>query len=456
MARLSITVSWLALAVLVAPAAARAEARWCEWTSGTLFSARGALVCYPDSDPGRPCAGDADCVSTAGAVGSDRLCIGGECMPPCSTIRLCEVDADDCGVGASCRPVSSGRRPDILTPDGAAFSPNGVCVLDDPSSTSTALPRALCPDGAASWDAWERAHVYEHDFGTLGTRPVHTNAWGFGDFDGDGCPNDLDALACVSPSGPCAVDPAPPASCGPRTGTGECCTIEAGTLVCDPDPGACDCSTTLRLCSPGPRVFSTECPPLGTSEGTCVRPDQPGAVGVCLYLAFLDDCSDLGALDAARCFVTPDGAPTANFFEGDCDDDGCPNGNDPFRCNACDGVLCSSESTDPRVDCRQGADPLPDPARCAPVEPDAAVAPDAGAAGPMDAGTEDAGPEEARPPVRFSGGGCTCRAGARPARVTLGEMLGVTALGATALGVGRRRRRSRRADPDDALPGLRR
>jgi hypothetical protein len=435
LARLSITVSVLVALGTLVPTGARADGRWCEWTSSTLFAERGSLVCYPDG----ACEADTDCASTPGAEGSDRVCVARSCMPPCSTIRLCDATADDCGVGARCLRISSGRRPDLVTSDGAPFEPDGVCVLTDPSSRDTALPRVLCPEDAPTWDGWERAYVYRHDFGfPIGMRPVHTNAWGFGNPDGDACPNGVDADACRSDARLCSVLPEPPASCGANSGTGACCAIEAGALVCAPNPGACDCSSTIRVCTPGPLAFSeAECPALapGSGPGTCVRPDQPGALGVCLYPDFLDDCSDLAALDTSRCFVTPRGTVTANFYDGDCDGDGCPNGNDPDRCDACDEATCAVESTDPRTDCHHPGEPLLDPAWC---QPDASAAMDAGAGEPRS--------------VRFSGGGCTCRVGARPeGTIPQGVALGATFLAATLL-----RRRSRRAHPDEALAGLRR
>ncbi|HJL14449.1 MAG TPA: hypothetical protein RMH99_02265 [Sandaracinaceae bacterium LLY-WYZ-13_1] len=142
---------------------------------------------------------------------------------------------------------------------------------------------------------------------------------------------------------------------------------------------------------------------------------------------------------------------TPNWYLGDCDGDGCPNGADPAPCAdgselceatpflgpSCDGTPTPVDAgVTPPVDAgpTPGADAGPTPA------PDAGppLAVDAGPSPPMDAGTAP-GVDAAEAPngLEFTGGGgCTCRAA--PARGGSGAWL--AALGLLGWIAGRRRR----------------
>lgn len=115
----------------------------------------------------------------------------------------------------------------------------------------------------------------------------------------------------------------------------------------------------------------------------------------------------------AACHTRPDGSPTSNYFEGNCDGDGCPNGgdllpcvNDRAPCSELDlTISCSSAPIDAGV---------PDGGNL----PDASVTAfdagdlDAGASVPFDAGASVPFDAPASLPVSFGGGGgCRCAVG---------------------------------------------
>ncbi|MBX7194567.1 MAG: hypothetical protein K1X94_21100 [Sandaracinaceae bacterium] len=404
----------LGLASLVGASLARAEGRWCEWTNAQLVGGPGELRCYADTT----CDGDLDCRAVDAP---DRICVSGlgTCVPPCSTIRLCD-EPGDCP-GGTCTRLS-GRRPTI---DPESYSPSGVCVSD---SHDTFPPPALFCD--ESWERWADAYARNRPFAILGGIyvPVLTNAWGFGDGDDDGCPNAIDATPCM-PDAVCpAREPDPPPTCPADSGS-TCCVAEGPTLVCD---DVCPCST-IRACTPAPEVLAhpscESLSPMGRN-GLCVRPDAPGVLGFCVYEEYLEDCSRLGDITLDSCFQSPTGEFTPNFYAGDCDGDGCPNGQDPDRCVPCDGVACLDTTVDPRVECpAMLTDPWVDPPACFPE--------DAG----IDAGVEDLDASAsldapASPPTSFGGSGCRCAVGGASR-----DPMGIAAaLLAILVAVGRRRR----------------
>lgn len=410
------SIASVTLIALLAPARAAAEGRWCEWAQDRLVGERGVLVCRADT----ACA-----TGSCSRLGeSDLVCLDGECVPPCSTIRLCDTTAD-CPAGAMCT-LLDGPRPTIA---GGGYAPAGACAASDTAPSRGVFPPASLPC-AHTWEGWEALYRYDQEFPGFGRRPVHTPTWTHGDSDGDGCVNQLDDVMCVSGTGPClAVEPSPPPTCpAPTLPTERCCTVVGGALRCD---GAdCSCST-IRACNPEPRAYGdSECPALLSdgNPGACLRPGAPGTLGVCFFEEFLEDCGDLEALDFASCFRTGRGTFTTNFFEGDCDADGCPNGQDVDRCEPCDGAACADESVDMCAEVSNAG--LADPIRCVPADastpplPDGAIAPLDGDITPLD----DAGPalDAARPPLdaavldgspapspRFGASGVQCAIGAR-------------------------------------------
>jgi MYXO-CTERM domain-containing protein len=196
------------------------------------------------------------------------------------------------------------------------------------------------------------------------------------------------------------------------------------------------------------------CPDVAGATGECVTLGPATAtdpVGICVYpAAQIDYCP---ATDGdgtvighylATCHTTPTGEVTANYFLGDCDADGCPNGSDGTPCVAgedvCGAVMRGGECGPGRA--LDGGIATPD----ASIDADGGNVQDDGGVGEPDAGGErpdggtstmDAGP----PPVSFhGGGGCTCRVGSRDAPRS-SAAAGALALGALVLGALRRRRR---------------
>jgi len=243
----------------------------------------------------------------------------------------------------------------------------------------------------------------------------------------------------------------------------ECMRAECdGTAACPTffGPGAtCDelaiGGTEEMLCrAPCGTLFgcgeASDCPRIADSTGACVPLDAPlssATPRVCVYPAVqVTYCPDptTPAADLVSghflktCHTTPESTPTSNYFLGDCDGDGCPNGADMTPCvageDAC-GVVSIGGDCAPPSETDAGV-ALPDGGN---VQDDAGVS-DAGAADAGVTAEDDAGPSamdgSTTPPVSFhGGGGCTCSAGSRAApRAAL-------ALGMLALLVLRRRRR---------------
>ena len=351
---------------------------------------------------------------------ADRVCIDGRCVPPCTTIRLCDETSECLGLG-ECVELSGGR-PDIRSSAGS-YSPRGACV-ERAVSAGSGLPRteALCD---TTWISWSRMYLHEFTFGAFGTRLLHTVSWAHGDADSDGCVNGVDTEPCATSTFCDAGDPTPPPTCPDQT-QAQCCRVEGGEYVCDGNLGACGCST-LNTCTPSVRVSdNAACAPIvdGGAPGLCVRPNEPGALGVCVYEEFLSSCSDVEALSLESCFLTTGRTRTDDFFLGDCDGDGCPNGQDSDSCAACDDARCATVSADTRAGCGAVENPgQNDPAMCLPPDAGPVMELDAGMdAGPaLDAGAvTDATPNNR---ARFGGNGCQCIAGsprrARPLPVAV-------------------------------------
>ena len=374
----------------VAPETAFAEARWCVWTNDTTVvsaSPSGTLRCYADA----PCGIDIGC-------SEGRLCESGQCVPACTSIRL--VDNTMGCVNAP--PIRSGMPPRVETDDGRVFTPVGACTE----------PARSC---GASWEEWEQGYT-QVETSSVGTFRYRTSMWGSQDTDSDGCMDGADGTPCAPSEITACGFRFLPNSCGePITPVGQCCVSGSRVECGDCAPNEC---STVYACQPTSEFWS--CPPLEGSRGVgaCLRveegePRLSGLSGYCLFPEFVEGC-DLGELtDGDACFKF-DGVPVLNFFAGDCDEDGCPNGYDAAPCTRCDGEACGTVSRDPRSTCPNGraADTELDPSDCNPDAgtSDAGVATgDAGVASPMDTGIQsntDTGPR----PTFGGGGGCTCTA----------------------------------------------
>ncbi len=440
------------LSALSAPVAVQAEGRWCEWGREGTYAARAPLHCYADEKCSATC-------STRGQ--SDLACVTGSCVPPCTTIRLCSLAAD-CARGESCLELA-GVRPPIV--DSPGFAPTGVCVAPDASLGHVPPRDAFCRD---TWESWEDGYLYDVTLPVFGTRSLHTPSWGFGDADHDGCANEVDGSVCTDDGAPClTVEPRRPVNCPSEPSVDRCCRFSPAGLECSSDAGMCACST-IHACTPGPRPYpADDCRFSGTgAAGLCVRPPDSGALGVCLFEEFFESCTDPASLVVGdACFRDPSsGLLTENFYQGDCDGDGCPNGQDSDRCRQCDGARCGTMSVDTRTDCVSivGAG-LDDPDRCfadAGVSPDASTvsldaaldpqtdaaftdAPSDASSTPTDAPAMDA---PSVPTPHFGGAGCRCRTlpSTEPSRMALGAfaLSASFVLAATRRSRARRRRRS--------------
>lgn len=382
------------ISIWFAPALAFAEARWCTWTAASSAAAHPVLHC----ESATPCTAFLPCPSSAS-------CINNRCIPSCSTIQLA-VSESDC---------SSGYRALVGVPpatDVPGFVPTGVCLSPDES---------VCME--EDWTHWDAGFLHDEVIGGATIR-VRSPAWGFGDFDDDGCINASDETPCEV-GGVCTGDPPPlPTSClTPRT-VRPCCVLPSGEFECNAScsPTATECSTLLP-CTPGVSlVDGAQCPGISADNpGVCapVTEDTVALPGLCIYPEFF--CPEGTSADLADCFHVPGSEPgmwggrTANFFEGDCDGDGCPNGYDQALCDACDNRGCRSDTSDPRVGTTCPSSRPPTEPRVCP--------PDAGTdAGHDDAGPNDAGMMDAPSPMspdagRISfggGGGCNCMVGAHP------------------------------------------
>lgn len=217
------------------------------------------------------------------------------------------------------------------------------------------------------------------------------------------------------------------ATCDPAVlGEGAVCQAydgRSGERLCR---GAC---STVFGCSEG-----GDCPRLGGVTGRCAPTGALGGAppGICLYdtadTSRIVYCTGTGPIahDAfARCHTTPAGEITTNYYEGDCDEDGCPNGADPAPCLAGDepclepgtlGPLCARPTVPPDagVSLPDAGPPAADAAISTPdggnAGEDAGGGEDAGSGGDLDAGPSremDAG--EVPPGIGFNGGGgCRC------------------------------------------------
>jgi MYXO-CTERM domain-containing protein len=185
-----------------------------------------------------------------------------------------------------------------------------------------------------------------------------------------------------------------------------------------------------------------DCRPFRTFAGVCLRgADGATTTGICAYRGLgVSYCTDGGdttiePLMLAHCHLRPDGSVTSDYFEGDCDQDGCANGGDVAPCVAGEEPCGTPDLT----------------IACSNATPDAGV-PERDAGAPIDAGSRDAGIEPfdagATEPgidanqltgVSFGGGGgvrCSCRT----TRAAPPSPLGTLAVAAVALTVAGRRR----------------
>ncbi len=463
----------LVLVCALAPAIARAERSTCN------VSADGNRFC----DAAMPCDGRRSCIGDAGTedwfcLAADRSMLGvRECMAACTTMFGCEGRMD-CpvinGITGSCQRIEAS---DVTTPGVCTYvssgAPNQGITYCAPSATGSIATHFI---GAC--------HVLPM---RAGDPTVYTPDYFRGDCDGDGCANGADSDPCAPPEAGTTCGPVPspaespfcpsppPLACRP-TGTGLVCD-EA--RPCTRDGAMCAAGTecedgwsdgprcrpecgTIFACAPATGGATGEvCPPFDGMIGACLPvpdPLYPGYGGVCMY-GGLSDLSCPSSMLSSACFVDPTtGSATANFFQGDCDTDGVPNGCDPTQCSA-DGMVSALCDDVPGVGC-DAVPPPPD----AGVEEDAAVVdadagntdggntdvdaanePDASAetdaASVRDAGSSsaDAGSSEVDVSGQRFGGGGGCRCGA--AGGDRGGLGGI-ALVALALGawVARRRR----------------
>ena len=349
--------------------------------------------------------GDGDCTGMSLDTACDPA-LGG-CMPECGTILACET-SEDCFVAdpeAFCVP----------TRGGSSLSVGGFC------ETAT-IPLTYCE---------RTGFVEDVDFIDCHTLPYSdtlTSSWFDGDCDGDGCPNGADDDVCAASSG-CGPATAPLRICPRRLiGVGpEQCTFgsSAGATVlscatahsCASD--RMDCPDVGFMCRDGmcePTICgslygcrqASDCEGTPFGPGTCVRapdafaPAPEGPDGFCAFSTYRTDARCAPTI--GDCTRTPFGATTLDFFAGDCDSDGCPNGADDSVCVAgftsCPATLSLACGTMLQARVDAGVPFL-----------DAGASVDAGV--PLDA--------PAPPQVSFAGGGgCRCGVG----RPTLSPLLG--------------------------------
>ncbi len=387
------------LSTMVAPTSVLAEARWCTWTNDSLLSAEGGgeLACESDQD----CELDEDC--------DGRRCVLVDathrvCAPPCTTIRLAQ-EAADCELGTY--RALSGSAPDVVD-DESDYEPEGYCEFFGVTTCESAAS-----EPPEDWEAWEAQYIRSESAARRAAS--HTNTWGFGP----------QAAGCGTP-------PFAPPSCPQPRDTGPC-AIVGGMLTCSPTGSVCNATA----CNPGRTLWTSDCPALAGSVGSvgaCAPTDgaENLPLGFCIYEEWFAGCAGEDSGSFLDCFTSPIDGSFGNFYDGDCDGDGCPNGFDSNPCLRCDGSECSTVSRDPRPLCR-GLPPvdLRDPIDCAPD----AGPPDAGGASD-DAGITamDTGPR----PTFGGGGGCTCTAssGTSPSAGLLAVVL--------ALALIQRRRRAAR------------
>lgn len=402
--------NWLALVVLLLPVPARADLRGC-----ALHGAAGGGAFGLGCEALELCSEGDTCPD-----GTPCNPLSGVCLPECSTIIGCDDDSD-CGslrAGGACQTFVGG----------AGFD-GGVCTAPD-------LPIQYCnATGPLSPERFLSCH-------TLPFSDTLTPSWFDGDCDGDGCPNASDGVPCVAGGAclrPSAIIPAcerrligvGPERCVfpsevPSCATAHDCAMpEDCPLGFGCDGGTCEpleCTAfyscrTLDDCPDDTDLG----PPIVCLPTELLDPSLGRGDGFCLFGSFdvTTECAELG--DARSCFFR-DGVFSNDFFQGDCDLDGCPNGLDPNPCSGDASDVCLPEGVSLACDT-----PIP-PARpdAGVPEGDAAI-PDSGvgldaagfdAAG-FDAAGFDGGVDER---VTFGGGGgCVCSAhrGSPPSSLAL-------------------------------------
>jgi hypothetical protein len=430
-----------------------------------------AGVCDIDAAGMRTCAASTTCVTRAtciaGAGTDDNTCqiagngmTGRICLPDCSTMFACN-SASDCpprvnGITATCSPAVNGSVivPSVCTwatttPTVPLSSQISYCTA--PGNHITMAQLALCHRRA-------------------GALTTYTTDYYQGDCDGDGCPNGHDTNPC-SPDGACTAStpifespfcaPLPALACDVSDGGLTCgdarpCNPASATILpcavgqCETgwsDVPRCrpSCST-LFLCVPGTTAGGgpppEQCPMLGGVAGVCaplpatINPVD-GRTGFCVYSPFFDTSCSAGDLGLA-CFHRPDDDMlTSNYWAGDCDGDGAPNGCDAQRCVA--GGGSTTCMTVPGMGCTPSYTPPPD----AGVGPgnDAGSQNADGGGSNGDAGnvpTPDSGNTTADASSAFDagvaagfsgGGGCRCAAAGVRARPMAGTAMLLLLLG---------------------------
>jgi hypothetical protein len=401
----------------------------------------------------QPCTTRSDCLDGASELWS---CISfdtpdgpaSECGPACSTAFECS-SARDCptfpGLVAACQDAevtSLGMR---------RCTYRNVDVASPPSHQIT-----YCADGGAR----VQAHFLDQ-----------------GDCDGDGCPNGADNDPCmhVADGSSCTVTvsahnplcPPPPILA---------CEVEstsAGVLMVNCDEarpcllaghvpcgvGTCDASwTSIPRCrAPCGTAFACApsgepCPPFGGETGTCATVVGATApyLGVCVYPSM----RRVGCASGASAMCQTDahtGAPTSDFYAGDCDGDGVPNGCDAMVCGGvsgptmacftppgpgCGGTVMGGDAGvldagGGRLDGGNGTDAASDVDAAQPSDAgqsndaaqpnDAASASDAGRS--SDGGDATVAHADAGSLGFTGGGGCACHAGPRQGSCRLSHHL---------------------------------
>lgn len=208
---------------------------------------------------------------------------------------------------------------------------------------------------------------------------------------------------------------APPESCITE---GDC--VESG--FSDPVCGS-SLADLPSICRPrcGTMIGCTgdiDCRPFRDIPGSCVTTTTTSGAtyGLCAYRGLdVTYCTDAGGdtiepSQVAHCHLRPgDGTLTSDYFEGDCDLDGCANGADPFPCVFSKDPVCGVLDT--TVACSNATPDAGVPSLDAgPAARDAGVVPSFDAGPGVDANRVTG--------VSFGGGGgvvCTCRAHGRSA-----------------------------------------
>ena len=296
---------------------------------------------------------------------------------------------------------------------------HGVCEVPE-------VPEVFCerPDAAVDERTLIACYRLPHS-DTL------TPSWFDGDCDDDGCPNANDPSPCAVTSEPCDPTSADAFRCVNRRVNvpAERCAVESATCAF---PHACVVAGMTRACPVGFACAAGACEPSQCSSfyacrsvddcqgapselGTPVRCQVAGGLldstvgsprdGFCVFDTFHIAETRCSLSDGTQCFRIG-GTTVDDFFQGDCDGDGCPNLLDEDSCDASRTGPCDVPMDSPACAMRV----MP------PVTLDGGV--DAGSdAGPaeMDAATTvDGG---VPPSISFyGGGGCRCGVLAAPTR----------------------------------------